>query len=411
MKKSFYIVIVFISLTSCGQMNREIRYIDDAKSATEGAQWTNYDVSLYWDSINGLTKPYHFTVISRTDTDNPFFAVIEKDLLHFVMVKEKEVLVVDTRTRELSHFSDNKNDESVWFEQIRDETFSTLEYLSFYTISFSTQTKDLQRIPKIQQITDTTSQGIPYRKYVATHKKRLVWNEETNKYDIPLQYSSHIWLNQNTGQVDSIFVFRITENDFGRNMHYCITNVNHEDKSNYIDSVFNFDNPYYDEYTRHSETDPPLSRIGTRNDSIDESLIQFPFIDLQNDTIVLSNTEGWVLLDLWQFGCQPCYQGIKNLQQERDSLGYGMLEQEGIVIIAANAISDNLELINQVAEKCGGQDILYAGKGVFGLLALVNGAFPSYYLISPEKEIIWRSNYLGDYSELLEAKANYEKQH
>lgn len=121
--------------------------------------------------------------------------------------------------------------------------------------------------------------------------------------------------------------------------------------------------------------------------------------------------EGWVFLDLWQFGCQPCYHCFERMKHEKDSLGYRILENEGIRIIAANAKSDNFELINAIATKFEGEDILYAGKGTMSMLALVNHAFPSYYLISPEKEIIWRSNYLGDYSELLKAKANYEKQH
>ena len=34
-----------------------------------------------------------------------------------------------------------------------------------------------------------------------------------------------------------------------------------------------------------------------------------------------------------------------------------------------------------------------------------------YYLISPDRQIVYETSDLGDYSELLEAKANYEMQH
>ena len=105
------------------------------------------------------------------------------------------------------------------------------------------------------------------------------------------------------------------------------------------------------------------------------------------------------LVAIWLPSLLPRDQGVTSL-----------LEQEGITIIAANAKSDNLDLIKEVSEKCGCPDILFAGKGIMSRLALVDHAFPSYYLISPEKKIVWRSNFLGDYSELLEAKANHEKQ-
>ena len=325
------------------------------------------------------------------------------------MIKEKEALVVNEWTRELCRFTPNE-DNSNWYDQISFEAANQLEYLSFYTLPFPKQLAFPSLIPFITKTTDALVQSIPYRKYTALHSERKVWNEETQEFDIPLQYSSIIWLNLNTKQLDSVSVFQVTDNNFGASQHYHIHGLNHDDKSEYINSIFDFGSPKYEGFSKHSEDFPPYSRTGGSNEDFDEELLQFPFVNLGHDTTTLSQTEGWVLLDLWQFGCPPCYQGIKELQHERDSLGSSILERESITIIAANAKSDNLDLIKEVSEKYGCPDILLTGKGIMSKLVLVDHAFPSYYLISPEKKIVWRSNFLGDYSELLEAKSNYEKQ-
>lgn len=411
MRKSLCIILLAVILVSCGQVKRELDYIKDAKEVLGNAEWLNYNVSVTTVLSDGEKSTNSFSVVSFLGKEDPYYAIIEKDILRSVMIKENEAFYIDGRTRELSHFSANIDDESQWFNQISYESIAELEYLSFFTICFPNQLNSKRLLPLIQQISDTMIQDIPYRKYVAIHPKRQAWNEETNEFDITIQYASHIWLNLQTNQFDSVSVFRATNNNWKINCHYYLDGLNHDNKSDYIDSIFNFDNPIYTGYSRHTETFPPSSRIGTRNESLEESFLQFPFINLQNDTVIIDKTDGWILLDLWQFGCTSCYQGLMRLQHERDSLGYRILDHEGITIIAANAKSDNFDLIKEISEKCGCPDILYVGKGTSSMIALVNHAFPSYYLISPEKEIIWRSNYLGDYSELLEAKANYEKQH
>ena len=407
--RKLLIVLFLFSLVSCGKLKREIEYIKEAKASVGDSEWLNYDVDVITDLSDGGSNIYSFSVISFLGKEEPFYVIIIDEIQRFEMIKEKEALVVNEWTRELCRFTPNE-DNSNWYDQISFEAANQLEYLSFYTLPFPKQLAFPSLIPFITKTTDTLVQSIPYRKYTALHSERKVWNEETQEFDIPLQYSSIIWLNLNTKQLDSVSVFQVTDNNFGASQHYHIHGLNHDDKSEYINSIFDFGSPKYEGFSKHSEDFPPYSRTGGSNEDFDEELLQFPFVNLGHDTTTLSQTEGWVLLDLWQFGCPPCYQGIKELQHERDSLGSSILERESITIIAANAKSDNLDLIKEVSEKYGCPDILLTGKGIMSKLVLVDHAFPSYYLISPEKKIVWRSNFLGDYSELLEAKSNYEKQ-
>lgn len=408
--KRLCIAVLLLTLASCGQIKRETQYIKDAKAVVGDAEWLNFDVAYNWDTIGGVSTPYRFSIVSHLDEKDPYYVVAENTIMRYTMVKENEVWVVNGMNRELCHFVESKDDETGWFEQISFEQASQLKYLSFYTVLFPKKVRNLNLLPMIERIADTTLSGVAYRKYEAKHSQTWVWNDETQEFDIPLQYASQIWLNLATNQLDSVFVHCVSDFRFGKKKYYRVSGMSHEDKSKFVDSLFNFDNLAYAGYTRHTESFPPYSRIASSNETMNEAVLLFPFVGLQNDTVILGETEGWLLLDVWQFGCQPCYQSFGQLQHERDSLGHAVLESEGIRIVAANAKSDNMELIAKVAEKYNAHDLLYAGKGLTSVLSLVNHAFPSYYLISPEKEIVWRSNFLGNYTELLEAKANYEKQ-
>jgi hypothetical protein len=50
---------------------------------------------------------------------------------------------------------------------------------------------------------------------------------------------------------------------------------------------------------------------------------------------------------------------------------------------------------------------MYHAKGIGKILDM--HVMPQYYLISPDKQIVYKSHDLGDYSELLQAKTEYEK--
>ena len=96
-------------------------------------------------------------------------------------------------------------------------------------------------------------------------------------------------------------------------------------------------------------------------------------------------------------------------KREQDSLGYRILEDKGIKILAINQSSDNMELIGEIADKACARYIILSGKGIGGVIEL--RYYGCYYLISPNKELVFETYHLGDYSELLKAKEAYEKKH
>lgn len=99
---------------------------------------------------------------------------------------------------------------------------------------------------------------------------------------------------------------------------------------------------------------------------------------------------------------------LKEMGIEKESTGNYFLESKGVKILAINHKSDNVELIRSIAEKTNTSPIVYYAKGMGGVINIP--ALGYYYPISPDKEIVYETSVLGDYSELLKAKADYEKQ-
>ena len=111
-------------------------------------------------------------------------------------------------------------------------------------------------------------------------------------------------------------------------------------------------------------------------------------------------------MNLWSLNCPSCIENLNNYEHEIDSLGYRILEKEGIEILAINYSTDNMELLNDIAKKTNSKDIIYSAKGFNGCISIPYLGY--YYLISPDKKVVFKDYKLGDYSELLKAKEKYE---
>ena len=80
--------------------------------------------------------------------------------------------------------------------------------------------------------------------------------------------------------------------------------------------------------------------------------------------------------------------------QQIDSIGQTNLEKNGVKVICVNPMSDNMELIAKVAEKYNVNNLLYAGKGLTALIKIPS--YPTYYLISPKKELVKKGTFFDD---------------
>jgi len=402
----FFSAAIVLSLTCC--TIKSVDYLRTAKKATEGKEWINLTLSkdIYIGNEYKRTDPYQ--VYIHNDENNPFYVLYNTGAMCYTKVGKTELLIADNRNRELSIFLKDNNEDV--FRQFVYETEQTvLNYLPFYFVGLPNKMwRDYT--PMVDYINDTVANAMNCKEYVYSRNYKE-FNNETGEFDVSLRKECHSWINIESHTLDSVAVFTIYDEEAPTRRYsdyFYVQSVDNEDKKTFFDSVFNFDNPSYIGYTRHTESFLPFSRTMGNAKDLNSNNLQFPLVSLSTgDTTSLANEEGWLLLDMWRFGCPGCDLGFRNLANEKDSLGYRILEHEGVKILSVNTNSDNIELLSEYAEAFRCADIIYHGKGL--QTELYVNAFPSYFLISPDKQIIWRGNELGNYSELLKAKEEYDK--
>ena len=175
---------------------------------------------------------------------------------------------------------------------------------------------------------------------------------------------------------------------------------------NEIRDLFNFENPQYAEFSRHDSKNEPYSFAYSDNENFSiPKVTSFELQDLNNRKTSIQNEKGWVLLDIWEFGCKGCYAGFKRMGQQIDSIGQTVLERNGVKVICVNPLSDNMELIAKVAEKYNVHNLLYAGKGLTALISIPS--YPTYYLLSPENKVVKKGTQFSD-EEILDAIRQYK---
>lgn len=408
--KWFLIIIlgIIVVISKCpglfNYFNKSQRsYSQSAKLSTKDKNWINIDLMVDFRN-NGQfhgTVPYHISY--HYSKKNPELFINYFDGLDYCRITRNNVDLVSLHNNTII-----SSDSWSSYLSLRNDMEAKFQYLPYYTYGLPTVMRCKEWEIDIKSHKDTIINNNKCKLFIGHTKKRLLQDPSNGKFNIPIQYECLTWINGDS-QVDSVIAYNITQNEFNQVITYRIINRNYVDKSSYFDSIFDFRRSIYDNFSREDILNSNVSGKATKE--LNYGTNSFPIISINNDTTSISEFHGWLLLDLWMFGCGGCDNCFKTFKQETDSLGYRNLEKENIKILSVNALSDNLEMINNYAQKYRMEDIMYSSKGINTKLSLVNYAYPSYYLITPEKEIIWRSNYLGNYSELLEAKAEYEKQH
>lgn len=133
-----------------------------------------------------------------------------------------------------------------------------------------------------------------------------------------------------------------------------------------------------------------------------------PLINVSLDTTSLRNIEGWVLVDIWSFGCKPCAKFAKQMEQEQAELGYRKLEHEGIKVVCLNPHSLVTETFKAYVKRFKISDIAYSAQTINGVMDW--RGYPYYFLLSPDKKIVYRGNNLGEnYENILKAKKEHSK--
>ena len=185
-----------------------------------------------------------------------------------------------------------------------------------------------------------------------------------------------------------------------------------EDKTAEYDSIFSERNPVYAIYEHYDDSNPYgdtySPKPGTEKvlDILTDDILEHPFVNVNGDTTTLGQQEGWVLIEAWYDGCWPCKRWMVDYENEKKEKGMTSLEQAGIKVLCVNPYVSYIDHLRKTADKYGIGRIVYAGKG---FMEKIFWYHPLYYLVSPDKHIVFTSEkYVEDNSIFIEKMKEYE---
>ena len=389
---SFLFTLAFanysIAQSSEDKMNLKAskQYKRQATAFADSHEWVSfkyravnyYNDSLYWDVVAD--------VIIKYDDDNSMIFINENQ--DYILITDDCYKRVDVRKNNLYNICKNKKDKSKHYKQLAilgkiANYFCDPAYFikpidfadswALWHVFYDVETVDLN--------------GNTYSKY----KSKLA-----SYGDILTSF-----VNNKTNFLDSLYMEQNLEDGSSVRRYFTFYDVSYENRQNYIDSIFDFDNEDYVYYDRYDEFNMPVM---TLSNQMSEDLLDYPLVNLEGDTTSIREQDGWILLNFWTTNCGPCIEHLKEYAHEIDSLGYRILEKQGIKILAIEHRSNNLEHIRQIAATTNSKDIAYSAKNIMTTINIP--ALGYYYLVSPNKEIVYETGYLGDYEEILKIIEN-----
>jgi hypothetical protein len=117
---------------------------------------------------------------------------------------------------------------------------------------------------------------------------------------------------------------------------------------------------------------------------------QKPLSLLARILLASTNENSWILLVTWYEGCSACKTWIANYTKEKKEKGFSELEKNGIKVICINPFAKDFIRMRKTEELLNAKGLLYSANGLHKVIDLYR--FPSYYLISPNKEIVFSTS-------------------
>lgn len=405
MKKVFFVVLVSLFLTSCSNIGNQVEYTKHAKSAVGDSDFLSFCITRHIVFSGKEDSEEKFYLIYNYDDKQPSFTFINSDSTRFMKYDNKNYFLADFNNREIAQIEYKGEGKDVYY-MMKNHTENIFREMPYYHQLLGKRFV-MSNVLTHEGVTDTTIRNVDYKIFMSKTPLSHIYNKETQKYDIPLQYAVKTYINPANNHIDSVCSENITENVFKEKITYIISDISYDDKTAFLDSIYNFNDKRYSGFSYHNENNLPYSMRNSSNTEINDSILNYPLVSLSNDTSYLQNREVWTLLNFWSLNCPPCIENLHNYKHEKDSLGYRILENEGIEILAINYDTDNMELLKNMAEKTNSADIIYSAKGIKRYISIPYLGY--YYLISPDKEVVFKDYKLGDYSDLLKAKEEHEK--
>ncbi|MDR1846574.1 MAG: thioredoxin family protein [Bacteroidales bacterium] len=239
---------------------------------------------------------------------------------------------------------------------------------------------------------------------VLTYPNTMVYADDSVGNSILDEYNVDIYVNDSSKMIEWIEKFLPNPN---KTFKYTFSDISYTANDSIVKEIFDLNNNAT--FTKIMNIDygsPNRTRLN-KESFLTDTVLNYPLINSYGDTTTIGKETGWLLLDFWFFGCKPCIEFFNTINTEEKQYGKSILEQNNVKILSINPFTSNYLALKQQAEKYNFIEHVYCAKDL-RLYFNIRG-YPSFFLISPDKKIVYDSNDLGDYSEILEIIKQYKR--
>jgi thiol-disulfide isomerase/thioredoxin len=161
------------------------------------------------------------------------------------------------------------------------------------------------------------------------------------------------------------------------------------------------DNPYSAGNKKNvKKSEQQKEKFETSKVEIKKKLFDCEIVNFENNATNLTDIKGWILLDIWNKSCYPCFDMMKEVALKQQDF-----EKRGITIVSLNTYEQPSEYLKAFCEKMK-IDIstLYFFKNPDDVTIFRKqiNVFPSIFLISPDKKVVWQTAGKKSVTELLQ---------
>ncbi len=395
-----YILLSIFTFSCSGALKQEIEatmfFEKNILSSYLPENHPNVKISVIRTDIDTISFPQYDII--RTNSN---IAYICTDYDEYYLFTHDSVYMVSNENCELMSGKAGERFYEVFYGHFVENSIEFIEPLLF----------PKERKYTFENMKDSIISGDEYKILQKEFRNSMIFDDSTKEFDIPNFYNVSYYYNKKKGLIEYICAMPTKESSKSCKQEYHLS-YSFEDPQLLIDSIFDFHQQKYENYSKHNDNFLPYSWTYTKTEipsKLSSPVLNFPIVSLIGDTTTIGQEEGWLLLDFWWFSCRSCIEWVATTSKEKTEHGQRILESNGIKIMSINAISDNKEKLSETAQKYNAADIIYHAKGMGELINIYY--MPQYYLVSPDKKIVLKTNDLGDYSEVLKVKQKWESKH
>lgn len=361
-----FIVPLFCVSCVCSKQPTATELYSDVEAQIRSKEWISFDVELSSICMKKKYSRGKANVIIHNEPD--YVAVLHPN--YAVKINSDSVLYIHSYYNEIACYKKAYGKYDYYGMLCGDEIGNYLSLLSVYSpvlcMHTWTSIKDSVMTPKkkgkylcidgktiIKECTEKECQlkEIPVSLYIDTLKKTL---------DLAVS---------RTG----LFEYNVQE----------ISNISYDNQQLVIDSLFDIYSPGYRQYSlQNDDSGYVYSRSYYNNTLITEKVLHFPLVNVNTeDTTSISAINGWILLCMFEMPDLDLPL-LFNQTLRIDS---------SITALFISPYSNNILFTRKESEKYGLSDVTFCAKGFSRLLSTQY----KYYLISPEKNIVFKTNWIS----------------